>query len=872
MNVPGTIKMSDVQGQRPAGEPAPQPINRILTVSYRGQEKRIGLVKLERTFVTIGRAPDNDIVVESPVASLYHATLQLRQDGCYIIDGQDRDQNGTFEPSTNGLYLNDGRPIRGEHLLESGDSVLIQSSTDQFNVTFTYYSKSETRLQPFPLGNKPVIKIGRLPNNDLVLPHLTVSGLHAELQRQPDGNYVLVHKSHTNDTLVNGQKVADRVMLMHTPPCQIQIGPFTLVYDGFILSPLDQLQDSKGKGPRVDAITVTKVVTTHPSLKEALTSLEKFGQLFTGKKKTLLNKVTLPIQPGDFVAVVGGSGTGKSTLLKSMIGILDTEKGSQVLIDGEDLFLHFDRYRGTIGYVPQDDIIHTDLTCAQVLYYVVRLRGLHIKPAQRGAHIDDLLDQVQLTKQKDTVVGQLSGGQRKRLSIAVELAADPSILVLDEPTSGLDPGLDQIMMKLLAKLSREGNKTIILVTHATENVEMCTKVAFMAEGGVLTFYGRPAEAKQFFGVEKFATIYLMLNSKEKDNLNLKNKDQNWAETYQQSPFFSQYVDGPMQTLHAHSTHPGVAGQTANKPHPRSGLSVFFQQTGVLAMRYVQANLFPLLILLALPVLLALLFFLVADQNLFTALKPTLKDLANIQIDRNAQNKFFTNIQSIQQVIFMLSTVSVFVGLLGSYQEIVKERGIYDRERLVNLNIAAYVVSKALVLAVLAFLQSLLLVLVIDAWVKVSGDGLTDMGPRWEMVISIFLVTLASVAFGLLVSALVNRKREQTTIVIILLITIQIIFSGAIFTLKGDSEWLTYMTLTRWGTEAIGSAIGLHTISAISPWIKAIVDGLPMVFGDQGFMFQRWAVLVAYITVLTVLTGVTLYLQDTVRKRQQQKRK
>lgn len=869
MNVPGTIRMADLPGQQVPGGPA-QPVNRILAVSYRGREEQYGLVKLERTFVTIGRAPDNDIRVDSPVVSLYHATLQLRPDGCYIIDGQDRAQTGKFDPSTNGLYLNDGRSIRGEHLLESGDSVLIQSSTDQFNVTFTYYSKTETRLLAFPLNNKPEIKIGRLPTNDVILPHLTVSGLHAELLRQPNGSYVLVHKSRTNGTYVNNQLVNDRAPL--APNSQIRIGPFTLVYDGNFLNPLGQPQDVKGKGPRVDAITVSKVVMTHPGVKEAFSSLTGFKQFFTGRKKTLLSRVTLPIQAGDFVAVVGGSGTGKSTLLKSMIGILDTEKGSEILIDGEDLFQNFDRYRGIIGYVPQDDIIHTDLTCEQVLYYVVRLRNAHVKPAQRGKYVDDLLDQVQLTRQKSTLVAQLSGGQRKRLSIAVELAADPTILVLDEPTSGLDPGLDQIMMRLLAKLSREGNKTIILVTHATENVELCTKVAFMAEGGVLTFYGRPAEAKQFFGVEKFATIYLLLNSKEKDNpnLNLKNKDTNWAEAYLHSPYYLQYVDAPMRSLQATRTN-ASAVQLPGKVR-REGLGVFLQQTLILAMRYVQANLMSLFILLLLPIVLSLLFFMVADQDLFTTLKPTLKDLANLQLDPKAQNQFFMDIQSIQQVIFMLSTVSVLVGLFGSFQEIVKERGIYDRERLVNLNIAAYVASKTIVLAVLAFIQSILLVMVIDVWVKISGDGLTDLGPRWEMIIAIFLVTLASVSFGLLVSALVNRKREQTTIALIFLVTIQILFSGAIFTLKGDSEWLTYLTLTRWGTEAIGSSIGLHTVAAINPWIKSIVDGLPMTFGDQAFMFQRWGVLIAYIVGLVLLTGVTLYAQDTVRKRQQQKRK
>jgi len=863
MNVPGTIKMSDLPGQQPGA--AAQPVNRILAVSYRGREEQYGLMKLERTFVTIGRAPDNDIRVESPVVSLYHATLQLRPDGCHIVDGQDRAQTGKFDPSTNGLYLNDGRPIRGEHLLESGDSVLIQSSTDQFNVTFTYYSKTETRLLPFPLNNKDQVKIGRLPTCDLVLPHLTVSGLHAELLRQGNG-YVLVHKSHTNGTYVNEQLVNDRVALV--PGSRICIGPFTLEYTGVFLNPLGQPQDAKGKGPRVDAITVSKVVTTHPSLKQALTSFKGFKEFFLGGRKTLLNKVTLPIQPGDFVAVVGGSGTGKSTLLKSMIGILDTEKGSEVLIDGEDLFVNFNRYRGVIGYVPQDDIIHNDLTAEQVLYYVVRLRNAYVKSAQRSKYIDDLLDQVQLTMQKSTLVSQLSGGQRKRLSIAVELAADPTILVLDEPTSGLDPGLDQIMMKLLAKLSREGNKTIILVTHATENVELCTKVAFMAEGGVLTFYGRPAEAKQFFGVEKFSSIYLLLNSKEKGNLNLKDKDKNWAVAYQQSPYYDQYVTSPLQTLQGtRSTSVPLPGKVR-----KDGVSVFLNQSLILAMRYLQANLWSLFILLLLPILLSLLFFLVADKDLFTALKPTLKDLASLQLDPKVQNKFWTNIQSIQQVIFMLSTVSVLVGLFGSFQEIVKERGIYDRERLVNLNIAAYVFSKFIVLAVLAFIQAVLLVFVIDAWVTISGDGLTDLGAKWETVIAIFLVTLASVSFGLLVSALVNRKREQTTIALIFLVTIQILFSGAIFTLKGDSEWLTYLTLTRWGTEAVGSAIGIHTLSAVNPWFKQIIDGLPMTFGDRNFMFARWAVLLAYITGLMLLTGLTLYWQDTVRKREQQKRK
>jgi ABC-type multidrug transport system ATPase subunit/pSer/pThr/pTyr-binding forkhead associated (FHA) protein/ABC-type multidrug transport system permease subunit len=829
---------------------------RTLKISYQGRDNEIDLSALEannKTLFRIGKASDNNIVIPNDVVDPYHATLTCKPDGhWYIIDGQDRTQSGYYQRSTRGLFYNDGRRVYDEHLLSPGDSIHILGY-GQPTVTFSYYDQIEAgaKLQRVPLG-RDECNIGRNSTNDMILPDIMVSSLHARVIWEK-GKHVLIHLSRTNPTLVNQKPISRQTL---NPGDQISIGPFNLFYDGSSLSPSST---AVIKGPRVDAINVSRAVKTRPNFIVALRSFKNFGNFLFGKKKSLLQNITLPIQPGDFVALVGGSGTGKSTLLKSMIGILDTEKGSQIKINDEDLFSNYDRYRSEIGYVPQEDIIHDDLTVDQVLTYAIRLRKSASR-RNRKKLIEDILSKLQLLGQRSQLVRQLSGGQRKRLNVAVELAANPTILVLDEPTSGLDPGLDLVLMDELARLSREDHKTIILVTHTTENIDKCNKVAFLARGGRLAFYGSPAEARQFFSVTSFPAIY--------EELNKENWRKDWPEEYKHSVYYQVYVAAYQQPA-----PPALPAKGQKQPKVRKGgFWESIRQTIILAQRYVQNNLFSIITLLILPAILALLFFLVAKPELFTTIvfqKGDLKTPTEILTIDTRKIEFSKELFSIQQVIFMVATVSVLLGLFGSYQEIVKERSIYERERLVNLSIPAYVLSKFSVLFFLAALQALIMMFVLDYWVKISGEGLTPYGPRWEVAITIFLIILASTALGLFVSALVNRKRESTIIALVLLVTIQIIFSGAIFELKDNSAPLTWMTFTRWGSEAMGSSVGIYALTQ-HPYLNVFTENLKMDYGDLSALYRHWEILAGYVLGLLTLTIFVLWRQDIVRKRAKRK--
>ena len=332
--------------------------------------------------------------------------------------------------SSNRLFFNNSLITPKQGLLLQDRMVVTVGTLARNHIIITYshtnanQPSKKKQKTAISIKNKSV-SIGRNPQANLPLDAPTISYDHAIIDNNSKGQYILTDRS-TNGVFVNGQKVTDQAIIPNGST--IRIGPYLLILQGDILRIAD-----RGDNIRLDAKNLTRFVKDK-----------------NGEKITILKDVFLPINPGQFVVIIGGSGTGKSTLMKTLLGTEQLENGT-VELNGEDLRKNFNIYRNLIGYVPQYDIVHPNLTVREVLYYAAKLRlPPDINLVQES---EKVLNQIDLKERENTLVKNLSGGQLKRVSMGVELLADPKLFFLDEPTSGLDPGLDKKMMELLKDLS-----------------------------------------------------------------------------------------------------------------------------------------------------------------------------------------------------------------------------------------------------------------------------------------------------------------------------------------------------------------------------------------------------------------------------------
>src|SRR3954470_14582290 len=314
------------------------------------------------------------------------------------------------------------------------------------------------------------VSIGRAPDNDVVLPDLTVSARHAVLDRAGDGSYVITDLGSSNGTFVNGARVQK-----------------SRVDEGSVLSLGRHLLRFTGGH-------LEEYVETGQAYLEALNLT-----VTTEEGRVILSDVSFSLGPSSLLAVVGPSGAGKSTLTNALNGFRPASSGA-VLYGGRDLYRHYDDIRQRIGFVPQDDILHPLLTVRRALEYAAELRfPPDVTKQERSARIDEVLEELDLTERATTRIAKLSGGQRKRVSVALELLTKPSLLFLDEPTSGLDPGNERQVMALLQDLAK-GGRTVIVVTHSTQSLHLCDRALFLAPGGKLAYIGEPRDALRYFGI------------------------------------------------------------------------------------------------------------------------------------------------------------------------------------------------------------------------------------------------------------------------------------------------------------------------------------------------------------------------------------
>ncbi|MEO7001284.1 MAG: ATP-binding cassette domain-containing protein, partial [Ktedonobacterales bacterium] len=596
---------------------------------------------------------------------------------------------------------------------------------------------------------------------------------------------------------------------------------------------------------------------------------------FRHAAKTLLEDISLSIPPGSMVALIGASGVGKTTLLHALSGHDPVHSGN-VLYNGEDLYAHLAAYSASLGYVPQDDIIHKNLSVERALFYAARLRlPRDMSHRQIKERVAETLQDIDLVGRRKQRIAQLSGGERKRVNIGVELLARPAVFFLDEPTSGLDAGLDRKIMDLLRRLADRGH-SVVLTTHTTSHLGVCDFVCFLAPGGRLAYYGPPDELRRHFQLDDYAEIYTTLAA----------APERWVAAFRQSPDYMKYVVRPRLqaknrgqataiALHEEraaqaqtAATRGATSATVDRSSPaspaspatepisgpystpdaswqmraarqRTHLSSAWRQFRLLTLRYIElmahdpAN---LLILLAQAPIIAILITLLSRGN-------------DIHIVATGSVTPYPVDMYAQRTLFIMVCSAVWFGTINAAREIVKEAPVYRRERTIHLGILPYVFSKIVVLTLLSAIQDAILLAIVGHKSGYPNNGLLwphIQGAFVEFYLSLLLLSVVGLMMGLLVSALAPNTDRAISFVPILLIP-QIIFANVIFTLKGAGEYVSYIIPARWGMQAMGSIDRLRdqfTDHGDSPFFRA----------DRLHLIGFWLALVALAIIFFALTA------------------
>ncbi len=497
------------------------------------------------------------------------------------------------------------------------------------------------------------------------------------------------------------------------------------------------------------------------------------------KDLNILQDISLSFQPREFIVVVGQSGGGKSTLVDAIAGYSPATDG-HVLVNGVDVYRHFDAVRDRIGYVPQRDIIHMELTVFQALDYAAKLRLPRGTPKkERRQRIEEVLDDLDLAHRKDVQISRLSGGQQKRVSIGVELLTRPELFFLDEPTSGLDPGTETALMQLMRKLADQG-RTIILITHATKNVMLADKVVFLARGGYLAWFGPPEEALKYFAHYhphrkarpildrlapqiEFDDIYSFLDDPANGT------PQDWAERFQKSSEYQKYIAQPLKAAEEKGIGEKGKGETApvgnahrapvthRKPVTALGQFIILSSRNIKILTRDRASL--ILMLLA-PILIGSLDLLIAPI-----------------MGRNIYDFYEGKAPNASMTLFLLTLYTVLVGSLSQMREFIKEQDIYRRERLVNLKILPYAASKVWVAMVMAAYHA-------AAFTAMRYFAYRMPGGNLELAlvyVTLFLSAFAGMMLGLLASARAPTAGAAPMLTILLIIP-NIVLSGVLVSL------------------------------------------------------------------------------------------
>lgn len=658
-----------------------------------------------------------------------------------------------------------------------------------------------------------LVRIGRAPENDIVLDDLLVSRHHAELHRLPAGGYELTDLGSHNGTFVNGRLI-EQASLQELDVVSVGHCVFRLVGHA-----LEEYVDT-GK-----------------------VSFEAVGLTVEVDGSTLVEDVSLSVRECALVGVVGPSGCGKSTLLGALSGLRPAQRGF-VFYGGRDLYADYEELRQRIGVVPQDDVLHRELTVSRALEYAAELRfPADVPREERLQRVDEVMRELGLEGRRNVPIEQISGGERKRVSVAVELLTKPSLLFLDEPTSGLDPGYERSLMELLRTLA-DGGRTVIVVTHSVQSIRLCDRVLVLAPGGRAAYFGPAQLAPAYFGREDFQEVFQDLSA---------DADVDWAARFRSHPDHERYIATVEREPQAEAEAEGEREPAA--PVRRGG---WFGQFATLTRRSVEVlagdrrNL--ALLLLQAPILgLLMLLALPTGQ---------LEPPADGAIRLAAKGGL---------VLLILVLGATWLGASNAAREIVKELPIFRRERAVGLSISAYLASKVVVLSAITVFQAVVLVLLATARQGGPVDAVVLGSPRLELIAAVALAGLAAMSLGLLVSALATRLDRAMTVLPVLIIVEMILAMGGVFpevVRQPVLKQLTYVAGTQWGFSAAASTTGLSDLEPLNGLAEAVptvhlsqpqaaADGLVRALRghprwDHGL--EAWGISMLALTALT-LAGI-----------------
>ncbi|MFE6228642.1 MULTISPECIES: FHA domain-containing protein [unclassified Streptomyces] len=723
-------------------------------------------------------------------AHVGHAGQQQPPQGGHVPHGGAPQQDAWQQPGHHQPQV----PHQGSYPAQYPVEQPVQKTNAAAGASSAYSDRSPTTFHQLALGH--VMRIGRALENELVVSDLQVSRHHAEFHATPDGRMEIRDLGSHNGTYVNGQPIPKGGTALLGPQDIVGVGHSTFRIVG---GQLEEFVDTGSVSFSARHLTVT-----------------------VDGGKQILKDVSFGVPEKSLIGVIGPSGSGKSTLLKALTGYRPANEGD-VLYDNRSLYKQFAELRQRVGLVPQDDILHKELTVQKALKYAAKLRfPADTSERERADRIDEVLRELKLDIHKEKKVTSLSGGQRKRVSVALELLTKPSLIFLDEPTSGLDPGMDRDVMQLLRGLADDG-RTVLVVTHSVAELALCDKLLVMAPGGSVAYFGPPDEALNFFGYSSWADVFSAFENY---------RDYDWAGRWKGSQHYQLYA-ADIDAVAAQPVH--MPQQAMSRPPKPQGWG---SQLWTLIRRYtsvIASDKGFLALMVILPAVIGSVSVVIPSD--FGLAPPT--PPARFNGDAG--------------IIMLILTVGMcFSGAANSVRELIKERVIYERERATGLSRSAYLMSKVIVLGVITAFQGVILCAIGFAIRDLPAEGLL-MPPAVELCLTVIALGLTSMMVGLVISSLV-KTAEKTMPLLVMFAIVQVVFTGILFKVFGSPglEQFAWLMPSRWAIAGAGSTLDLAHLMA--PWDpKNPTDLDPLWEHSAG----QWGFNIGVLLVMTTVLGVVV---------------